>query len=475
VQVSRANFSAGRECLLHKDFSASHRWSQKAKWCSIEHVFEDNQRVDPAAELPELAAAIASLAAPTPGGPARAAGTRVRALLMLKRQLEHQLLAEVASFDRQGFADSYGSPSTASWLRCVGYLDHGQATRVVSAARTAALLPLVDDELAAGRIGVEHIEAVARETRAVPDEEVAQHDKTLRDLTIWARPADMASAGRKITEVYQHDLAEDEPERLREVRRFNVAQTFDGLWHVEGLLPADVGAQLVAVTDPLARKRGPEDDRTPTQRRADALAELVDTVLRVAPLPDAGGERPRLTLVVRAREDEQPSDLVGRRGLHQALIASGGLMAAFAEGSDANLVGCQGGLAPETLARLACEADINVAHVGPAGDVLSLGRSSRFPSLAQRRALVIRDGGCVFPGCDRRPSACQAHHLRFWSDGGPTDLDNLALLCHYHHHVVHEDHWVLERMPPGPATPVAGWRATSPDGLVLHEFRQPAA
>jgi hypothetical protein len=80
---------------------------------------------------------------------------------------------------------------------------------------------------------------------------------------------------------------------------------------------------------------------------------------------------------------------------------------------------------------------------------LDLGRATRVVSPAQRQALAVRDGGCVFPGCSRPLAWCEAHHVRHWLDGGPTDLDNLALLCRAHHRAVHEGGWRLIRGPDG--------------------------
>jgi HNH endonuclease len=80
---------------------------------------------------------------------------------------------------------------------------------------------------------------------------------------------------------------------------------------------------------------------------------------------------------------------------------------------------------------------------------LEVGRTSRVVQPAQRTALAVRDGGCVFPGCSRPLAWCEAHHLRHWLHGGPTDLANLALLCRSHHHAVHEDGWRLVRGPDG--------------------------
>ena len=91
--------------------------------------------------------------------------------------------------------------------------------------------------------------------------------------------------------------------------------------------------------------------------------------------------------------------------------------------------------------RLSCDAQIIPAVLGSEGALLDLGRSVRLASPDQIRALRVRDGGCSFPGCGRPASWCESHHLRHWVDGGPTDLDNLTLLCGHHHTVVHAHGW----------------------------------
>jgi hypothetical protein len=80
---------------------------------------------------------------------------------------------------------------------------------------------------------------------------------------------------------------------------------------------------------------------------------------------------------------------------------------------------------------------------------LEVGRATRVVAPAQRAALAVRDGGCVFPGCDRPLAWCDAHHLHHWVDGGPTDLANLAMVCRAHHRSVHEEGWRLIRGPDG--------------------------
>jgi HNH endonuclease len=142
-----------------------------------------------------------------------------------------------------------------------------------------------------------------------------------------------------------------------------------------------------------------------------------------------------------------------------------------------------GPLAPEACRRLACDGAVTRVLVTrhpsdhhPGGDdrlagrlraaarllppalggaptqPLEVGRTSRVVSAAQRAALVVRDGGCAFPGCDRPLAWCEAHHLRHWLHGGPTDLANLALVCRAHHRAVHEGGWRLVRDPDGRLT-----------------------
>jgi hypothetical protein len=79
--------------------------------------------------------------------------------------------------------------------------------------------------------------------------------------------------------------------------------------------------------------------------------------------------------------------------------------------------------------------------LGGDGQVLDVGRTRRLGTGVLRRALVLRDSGCAFPGCDRPPRWTDAHHIRSWASGGPTSLDNLVLLCRHHHRTVHLSDW----------------------------------
>lgn len=106
--------------------------------------------------------------------------------------------------------------------------------------------------------------------------------------------------------------------------------------------------------------------------------------------------------------------------------------------------------------RLTCNAHLVALYLDSDSRVIDHGMTRRLFDRHQRLALAIRDGGCVWAGCDRPPAWCEAHHLNFWSEHGPTDLDNAALFCHYHHFLLHEGQWtarmandsVVEVIPP---------------------------
>ena len=193
----------------------------------------------------------------------------------------------------------------------------------------------------------------------------------------------------------------------------------DGSWSGELRLTGALGAKLSALLTPLAKPRvtvvdGPNgrlveavDERTHGQRMHDALEDLCDRLLRGGVTPEGGGVPATVIVTVDAQH------LVERTG--QAVATDGTRLTV-----------------PQLL-QLATEAEVIPAVLNQAGAVLTLGRSRRIASRAQTLALVARDGGCSFPGCDRPPEWCERHHLKAWIDGGPTDLDNLTLVCRYHH------------------------------------------
>ncbi len=114
--------------------------------------------------------------------------------------------------------------------------------------------------------------------------------------------------------------------------------------------------------------------------------------------------------------------------------------------------GCEidggGVIHPEVARRLACTARIQAVVEDESGSVVHLRRMRRDPPAWMMRHLRYRDHGCTFPGCGSRMFT-HAHHIVWWEHGGPTELENLALVCSFHHKVVHEYGWSLVRRSDG--------------------------
>jgi hypothetical protein len=121
--------------------------------------------------------------------------------------------------------------------------------------------------------------------------------------------------------------------------------------------------------------------------------------------------------------------------------------AVLADDEAAGRAALEGGpaLTPAQTRRLACDAAVT-AIVTDHGEVLAQGRARRYATRAQRRALLMRDGGCARPGCEEtRIERLHAHHLRHWLHGGRTDVSNMVLLCDVDHGLAHDEDLVMSR------------------------------
>jgi 5-methylcytosine-specific restriction protein A len=153
------------------------------------------------------------------------------------------------------------------------------------------------------------------------------------------------------------------------------------------------------------------------ERQAAALGEICEHSLDEGRLPAEGGERPHVTMVL---------DYQRLRQLSRGVILDYG-----------------GELSAGQLRRMLCDAKITPVVLGGDSQPLDVGREKRTATLAQRKAVAARDGGCAHPGCDRPAHRCQIHHVQSWLDGGDTNIDNLAMLCVQHHAMVHQSDWVI--------------------------------
>jgi hypothetical protein len=233
-------------------------------------------------------------------------------------------------------------------------------------------------------------------------------------------------------------------------RWLTLSATFAGMVAVTGMLDPDAGAAVIAAVEALrAADRTPADTRTAGQARADALTALATQALDSGRLPDRNGERPHLTVTV-----DLPTL---QRQPHGATTGSG---------ADLDWVGP---IPADTARRIACDAAVTrILTAGPS-IILDAGRATRAVNPGLRRALAVRDHGCIHPACDRPPPWTDAHHITHWADGGPTNLDNLALLCRHHHRQIHEGRATITRTPNGGYTIQ---RPSAPGRRVAQSVRQ---
>ena len=105
-------------------------------------------------------------------------------------------------------------------------------------------------------------------------------------------------------------------------------------------------------------------------------------------------------------------------------------------------------LSASAAQRLGCDAEV-IALTERGGLPIDAGRKNRFPTGRLRMALEVRDRFCRLPGCGVRAHRTEAHHIQYWPLGGPTDRDNLLLLCSFHHKRLHDGGYVIRRLPGG--------------------------
>ncbi|MEN2743679.1 HNH endonuclease signature motif containing protein [Sinomonas halotolerans] len=230
---------------------------------------------------------------------------------------------------------------------------------------------------------------------------------------------------RRLAEKYAAEPLEARHAKAVTERRVDLEPAGDGMCWLTAYLPLEVGARVDTQLESLARSlQAPDEDRTINQLRADVLADL----LAGPEGPEAWGRRPsggvRTELVVTvpvatlADDGHAPGEVIG-----------------------------YGPIGPDVARRLAGEATSwsNLWVDSGSGAPLAVGRRRYAPTLAQRRFLGARDATCRFPGCDKAAAAAEADHTREWSQGGSTDVGNLALLCRQHHRLKTLGHWKVRQ------------------------------
>ncbi len=397
--------------------------------------------------------------------------------------------------------DGQGSPRT--WLTWQTKVTRPAASAALAAMRSLQDHPAIAGALADGALSVSWARQIAAWTDQLPEDCRADADVIL--LAAARGGADLDGLAELAEEIRRRTADPDkDPGDGFEDRALRLATTLGGAGRLHADLTPRAAAALQAVLDVLGKKAGPEDTRSPVQRRHDALEEACRRLLAAECLPDRAGQPVRLQLSLSL------DGLLNGAGNRPA--PPGSEFPAAGPGDD-----CDAAIAPIITGRVdrdlldqlaaqltrrpgqslernrAATRELILANAiallsGPAGLAASL-RTGTLPDPAAsislpldvgattetipphlRRAIITRDRHCAAPGCDQPPPACHVHHIIPRSQGGTTSLTNCLLLCSFHHLIlVHRWGWTIRLNSDGTTT------VTSPGGRVLRSHSPPAA
>jgi hypothetical protein len=390
------------------------------------------------------------------------------------------LLAERESGAWQDAADG----SFEGWRGRTGGTGRRVAAAQVRQAVQLDAVPAVAAAVTSGRIGLEHATIIGKlattgtpaQREAVLSAAVQEH---LLDLAQRVDSSTFAGSVARLAATIDPPALERDHERQRAERFLHVTTCAEGTF-IKGRLDSTAGNRLAHALEALSPRPAVEDDRDAAQRRADALDAMASRILALADTKPGAHVPPQVTMIVsaetwraaRAERDRrrhrppEPADAAphgarpGTREGETAAASRGASRDAGSTGHDNPSIehdDCSTGqddaarstYQPATLedgtpvpiselAAAMCDCEITRLVVDAEGVPLDLGRAERVFTGQQRKAVIARDRGCAWPGCDAHARWSEVHHIRWWErDAGPTSVDNGVLLCRFHHHEVH--------------------------------------
>jgi hypothetical protein len=346
----------------------------------------------------------------------------VERMCRLADRVEFLKLRTIRDYERSGAWQAEGFVSTASALRAKCRMVPAVEHAAVGLARKLERLPETAAAFGAGEISRHHAEAIARTHTPERATMIEGLDAEFANLARLTHAAQVRDEVERIVDAFDGDGGAESDARHHSLNNVTLSATLEGRGVLNGSLDAELSRLVTCAFDAemyaLKRKA---DTRTRPQRRAEALEAMCRRTL--AHHDDGTTRRrgqPHMIIV------HDVNDLAGD---HPDLVTT--------IRRETNLFGR---LSATTLERLSCDAKLcRVLTDGPS-EILDVGRLTRTVPPAIWNALVARDRHCTAPGCDRSPEHCEAHHIWYWEHGGPTNLDNLRLLCWYHHKPLHIHH-----------------------------------
>jgi hypothetical protein len=395
----------------------------------------------------------------------------VGALQRTRRQLDAGEAHVLAELDARGITDERRGLRTGGWVAFEAHTSIPVAQRRVGlSTRLRDDLPLVDQALTAGLLDWSHVEVLSR----------AANPRIIANFTLklpaliglaqelafdpWRRHVTLVAARLDFDGGYRPEL---DPEASK---LFIDRLSGDDLTLLRGMFTGATGSMIAQIieerADQLWHRYRNDHDTTNGEinipSRPSLRAIALEELLLEARAADPTKSKPPvtdLTVVLRWNVSDLfpdgiiPDDVFGGGLIPDGAFSNGAtLESLFAQGRYENrripdgyetFDGCTH--CETTMQDRLCDPAIRFLITDEAGCPLNLGRTQRFANDDQRRAAKIRDGGCTFPGCDCMVSRCDLHHVNPYgdpnSDGGPTDITNLACLCRFHHGITHRKGW----------------------------------
>jgi Domain of unknown function (DUF222)/HNH endonuclease len=355
--------------------------------------------------------------------------------------LEGEFSVETRASQLSGDNLANGNPTVVTWASRLCGMSLTSVADRLCVGKQLESLPKIAEALRTGEISYQstallcHLREQLGEKRELfVEDEMLEH---ARNLSV----ASLRYLCRYARHVADPDGFFNEAEADFTRRRLDISQMGDGMFCVDAILDPESGAALKTALESLAKRLGPDDDRSHKQRMADSVGELVHHAMDEGRLPRRNGVKPHINLTttlegVKSEVGAPPADL------------------------ELSLP-----ISTRTLERIACDCTMSRVLLADSM-VIDVGRATRVVSAPTRRALRARDHGCRWPGCDRKVDWSTPHHIVAWSRGGPTLLSNLVLLCYFHHRLVHEGEWQVVKVG-------REFRFVPPDRVVFRRARGP--
>ena len=342
---------------------------------------------------------------------------------------QRDLLRYVRERDqRQVWADD-GCRNMGQWLAPRFGISVSAGMRWTHAAHALEHLPLTSVAFERGQISLDQVLQLTRFATAETEKRLLRYARRA-SLNALRKKADLA------TRLPLEEHIENHHARYLELRRFNDA----GAIYLEGLLPADEGAILAKalrrIVDqmpemPTIRHEVPAQE-VPDWARASGIEDFpAETVFVKDGLPQRMADALVVLAANKIANDPDPD--------RATVVVATSLAALQSDDLGCELEGA-GVIHPEIARRISCDCRLQFVLHRDNGTAAGIGRADRNIPPYLRREMLARDGGCTFPGCGTKRFV-DGHHVWHWEDGGPTQLDNLTTVCHFHHKLVHEFRW----------------------------------